>query len=135
MITVEKILESEDFKKIHKKAQEYLKVTLPSLISQGFIEDSDYISLMFAINDLDMWFCLKDSLGTDYTVPNRQKIIVSNPLLKEMSSLQRSAIAILNTIGGSTKSRRTLNRKDLATAENNGLDDLMSQEALFDDNL
>lgn len=135
MITVEKILESEDFKNIHKKAQEYLKVTLPSLISQGFIEDSDYISLMFAINDLDMWFCLKDQIGTEYTLASQKNGRIANPLLKEMNTLQRSALAILNTIGGSTKSRRTLNRKDLSTAENNALDELMNQEELFNDNL
>lgn len=132
-MTIESIVNGEDFMKLHPKAQEYLRITLPSLFAQGFIEDSDLMSLMFAINDVDMYFHLKDELGKDYTVLNKMKVVISNPLLKEMSSLQRNAIAILNTLGGSTKARRSLNRKELLNAENNAMDDLLGQEKLFDD--
>lgn len=131
MKTIDEILNSEDFVGMHKKAQEDLGVTLPSLFGQGFIEDSDYVSLKFAMHDIDMFYHLKDQLGQLYTISNPRGVTISNPLLKEMSQLQRNAMVILNNLGGSTRSRRSLNKKEMAQAENNAMDELFQEDKLF----
>jgi len=133
MKTIEEILNSEDFQKMHNKAQEDLSVTLPSLFQQGFIEDSDYVSLKFAMHDIDMFYHLKDHLGELYTISNPRGVTISNPLLKEMSQLQRNAMTILNNLGGSTRSRRSLNKKDMAQAETNSMDELFQSDRLWGD--
>lgn len=133
MKTIEEILNSEDFQKMHKKAQEDLSVTLPSLFQQGFIEDSDFVSLKFAMHDIDMFYHLKDHLGEVYTISNPRGVTISNPLLKEMSQLQRNAMTILNNLGGSTRSRRSLNKKDMAQAETNSMDELFQSDKLWGD--
>lgn len=133
MKTIEEILNSEDFQKMHNKAQEDLSVTLPSLFQQGFIEDSDFVSLKFAMHDIDMFYHLKDHLGELYTISNPRGVTISNPLLKEMSQLQRNAMTILNNLGGSTRSRRSLNKKDMAQAETNSMDELFQSDRLWGD--
>lgn len=133
MKTIDEILNSEDFKKMHKNAQEDLSVTLPSLFSQGFIEDSDFVSLKFAMHDINMFYHLKDEVGEIYTISNPRGVTISNPLLKEMSQLQRNAMVILNNLGGSTRSRRSLNKKEMVQAENNSMDELFQEDKLFGD--
>lgn len=133
MKTIEEILNSEDFQKMHNKAQEDLSVTLPSLFQQGFIEDSDFVSLKFAMHDIDMFYHLKDHLGELYTISNPRGVTISNPLLKEMSQLQRNAMTILNNLGGSTRSRRSLNKKDMTQAETNSMDELFQSDKLWGD--
>lgn len=133
MKTIEEILNSEDFTKLHKKAQEDLSVTLPSLFEQGFIEDSDYVSLKFAMHDIDMFYHLKDHLGELYTISNPRGVTISNPLLKEMSSLQRNAMSILNNLGGSTHSRRCLNKKEMTQSDQNSMDELFQSDKLWGD--
>ena len=133
MKTIEEILNSEDFMKMHVKAKEDLGVTLPSLFSQGFIEDSDYVSLKFAMHDIDMFYHLKDNLGKMYTISNPRGVTISNPLLKEMSALQRNAMIILNNLGGSTRSRRSLNKKEMVQGDVNAMDELFQSDRLFGD--
>lgn len=133
MKTIEEIMRSTEFLGMHKNAQEDLGVTLPSLFSQGFIEDSDYVSLKFAMHDIDMFYHLKDEVGTKYTIQNAKGFTISNPLLKEMSQLQRNAMTILNNLGGSTRSRRSLNKKEMSQAENNGMDELFQSDKLWGD--
>ena len=133
MKTIEEILNSEDFMKMHKKAIEDLSVTLPSLFKQGFIEDSDYVSLKFAMHDIDMFYHLKDNLGELYTISNPRGVTISNPLLKEMSALQRNAMVILNNLGGSTRSRRSLNKKEMVQGDVNAMDELFQSDRLFGD--
>ena len=133
MKTIEEILNSEDFQKMHVKAKEDLGVTLPSLFSQGFIEDSDYVSLKFAMHDIDMFYHLKDNLGEMYTISNPRGVTISNPLLKEMSALQRNAMIILNNLGGSTRSRRSLNKKEMVQGDVNAMDELFQSDRLFGD--
>lgn len=131
MKTIDEILNSDEFLRMHKNAQEDLGVTLPSLFKQGFIEDSDYVSLKFAMHDIDMFYHLKDEVGNLYTISNPRGVTISNPLLKEMSQLQRSAMVILNNLGGSTRSRRSLNKKEMVQAETNGMDELFQNDKLF----
>ena len=133
MKTIEEILNSEDFMKMHKKAIEDLSVTLPSLFKQGFIEDSDYVSLKFAMHDIDMFYHLKDNLGELYTISNPRGVTISNPLLKEMSALQRNAMVILRKLGGSTRSRRSLNKKEMVQGDVNAMDELFQSDRLFGD--
>lgn len=131
MKTIEEILNSQEFLSMHKNAQEDLGVTLPSLFKQGFIEDSDYVSLKFAMHDIDMFYHLKDEVGNLYTISNPRGVTISNPLLKEMSQLQRSAMVILNNLGGSTRSRRSLNKKEMTQAESNSMDELFQSDKLW----
>ena len=49
-------------------------------------------------------------------------------IMRQTVALSKQILAILNTLGGSTKSRRVLSRKDLLEAKENSLDELLEED-------
>ena len=128
MIDLSKIYSSDQFKTAHIKAKKMLKTELDSLNSKNLIEDSDIVSIYLLIDDLNTFYNITDCISDNYTTINAKGLTISNPLLKEKSSAGNQAIKILTELGGTTKSKRTINRKDMQAADdsNSEIDNLIN---------
>ena len=117
-----------DMKTMHPKAKKILKPILQSLMEKEYLEQSDFASMHFLAVNLDTFFKLDDEIGSNYTVQNNKGLTISNPLLKERNVAQKSAMAILADYGGTVKSRRVLNKKEMIEAEDSPFDELNRDE-------
>ncbi len=117
-----------DMKSMHPKAKKILKPVLHSLMEKDYLEQTDFASMHFLAVNLDTFFKLDDEIGNNYTVKNNKGLTISNPLLKERNVAQKSAMSILADYGGTVKSRRVLNKKEMIEAEDAPFDELDRNE-------
>ena len=123
-LNLTKIFESTNFKSYHPKAQKVLKMQLKSLDKKELIEDSDIMNIEILCQDTDSFYSLSDELSTLSKDSGKYKEMI----MRQTVALSKQILAILNTLGGSTKSRRVLSRKDLLEAKENSLDELLEED-------
>ena len=133
MIDLKKIYASKQFISAHPSAKSMLKIELDALNSKNALENTDIVSIYLLIDDLNLYYSLTDEIGSNYTVVNAKGLTISNPLLKEKSSAEKSAIKLLTEMGGTLKSKRTCNRKEMAEADTTALDTFFADETMKSD--
>lgn len=124
----EEIADTEQFKNMHPTAKRLLKKELKALFAKGVIEDSDIININMLVEYMDEFYRLKDQIGTQYTTVNAKGLEIENPMIKTKNVLGKQILNILNDFGGSCKSRRMLNKKELTEAETSPFDELNENE-------
>lgn len=124
----EDIADTEQFKSMHPTAKRLLKKELKALFEKGVIEDADIININLLVEYMDEFYRLKDRIGDNYTTINTKGLEIENPMIKTKNVLGKQILGILSDFGGSCKSRRQLNKKEMIEAEDSPFDELNRDE-------
>jgi len=123
---------AESLADIHKKAKRILEPLIQDLIARGMVDTSvDTAMVEMLINSMDIYYRMMDEIkATGYTTKNARNGVVQNPLLPVANAYQKSAMHILEQMGGSKKSRLFLGKRELQQAEDSPFDTLLKEDAL-----
>ncbi len=124
---------NESLRDIHAKARRILEPLIEDLIARKMVDTQvDTAMIEMLINSMDIYFRMMDEIRKDgFTTKNARNGIVQNPLLPVANAYQKSAMHILEQMGGSKKSRLTLGRKENAQAEDSPFDELVKEDVLL----
>lgn len=102
-----------DFTGIDPEAKRLLLPLVKQIKENKELQPADVLNLQLCLNSLDRYYKLKEQLGSQYTSLNRDGNPISNPILKELNALHKIVFGIIESYGGSIKSRKTLAKKDM----------------------
>lgn len=126
---VKEIIESKYFKGLHKQAQAMLETTLKDFDRKGFLEDADAITVNMLISQTDMYYNLLDEAKkSDMVVNKKTNNVRVNPALTNAQSIMKNILQLNRELGGTTKSRRTINNKEYGRGADTALDKLMEED-------
>lgn len=128
--TLSAFFRSKEYKNAHETAKDILKVQLEA-ISEN-IQPSDTLSIYQLSTLVDLTYRLKDELATTGLIYKNGNVCHPSPLLVQISTYNAQIVRLLQEIGGTTKARKRLNSKDLATAESSNLEKLLQAQQTDD---
>lgn len=123
---------SESLSDIHKKAKRILEPLITDLIARKMVDTQvDTAMVEMLINSMDIYYQMMDEIKLKgYTSINARGGVVQNPLLPVANAYQKTALHILEQMGGSKKSRLFLGKRELQQAEDSPFDELLKADEL-----
>lgn len=108
---------SKSFNKLGPDAQLILKTTLDDLNAKGFFNPSDLASIFLLIDNYTLYYQMKDVCDTRPIVYIDSKGAQVDQIVGEMQKVMKTINQLWRELGGSTKARRTIGKKELAAGE------------------
>lgn len=124
--TLSAFFRSAEYKKTHPTAKDILKIQLEAISDQ--IQPSDCLSIYQLCTLIDLTYRLKDELAVQGLTYKNGDVSHPNPILTQLTTYNSQIVKLLTEIGGTTKARKRLNSKDLATSDQSNLEKLLQAQ-------